>query len=413
MKSSDLFDKARQVMPGGVSSPVRAIKPYPFYTRYASGSHLFTEDDNDLIDCCLAYGPLILGHANPIVMEAVKAQLARGWLYGTPSHLEPELAALIVEAHPGMEMVRFVSTGGEATMAAIRLARAFAGKPGIVKVEGGFHGAHDSVLIKAGSGATTLGIPDSAGVPPDVAAHTRQVSYNDPCALDSLLSRDEEIAAFILEPVLGNIGPILPEDGYLNDVRKITRDHGVLLIFDEVITGYRLGIGGTQVKYGIRPDITTLGKVAGGGFPLGVLGGPREMMEMIAPSGPVYQAGTFNGNPISLAAGITTITWLNEHREIYRVMEEATRVIEDAVAGLGVGSFVRTGSIFKYFFRRTHPRNYREAKECDTLAFSTFWKKMLDKGIFLPPSQFETNFLSTAHSQLDIQKIATAYQACL
>ncbi len=412
MKSSELFANARQLMPGGVSSPVRAIEPYPFYTSYANGSHLFTVDGYDLIDCCLAYGPLILGHTHPAIKKAIKAQLESGWLYGTPVPIEPEFANIITADHPGMGMVRFVSSGSESTMAAIRLARGFTQKRDIVKIEGGFHGAHDAVLVKAGSGATTLGIPDSAGVLADVVAHTRQIPYNDPEVLESLLSKNSDVAAMIIEPVLGNIGPVLPEKNYLQEIRSITQSYDVLLIFDEVITGYRLGIGGAQVKYGVKPDLTTLGKIIGGGLPIGAFLGRREIMDLVAPAGPVYQAGTFSGNPLSLAAGIATVRWLHDHRHVYNKLEEKTRTIEENLSDRGKGSFVRLGSMFKYFFRNTPPRNYCEVKECDTLSFQRFWIRMLEAGIFLPPSQFETNFLSVAHTDQDIETIITAYNSC-
>lgn len=413
MKSSDLFSRAKTLMPGGVSSPVRAIKPYPFYVERAAGSRLTTVDGVDLIDCCLGYGPLILGHAHPEIREAIERQLAKGWLYGTPTPLELDLAGMLVDDHPAIEMVRFVSSGSEATMAAIRLARGYTGRQDIVKVEGGFHGAHDAVLVKAGSGATTLGVPDSAGVLPDLVAHTRQVPYNDPEALEDLLSKNDDIAAFILEPIMGNVGPVLPDDGYLATVREITAAHDVLLILDEVITGYRVGIGGAEVLYGVKPDLATFGKIIGGGLPIGAFGGRREIMELVAPAGPVYQAGTFSGNPASLAAGYATLRHLHEHPEIYRRLDEATRAIGEVATDAHRGSFVRIGSLFKHFFRGEPPRNYREVKECDTEAFSRFWRAMLDAGIFLPPSQFETNFLSAAHTKEDIEQIADAYGSCL
>jgi len=412
MKSSDLFARAQDVIPGGVSSPVRAIRPYPFYTARAQGSTLVTVDGQQLTDCCCAYGPLILGHAHPAIKKAIGEQLECGWLYGTPVPCEPEFARLITSDHPGTDMVRFVSSGSEATMAAIRLARGFTKKKDIVKVEGGFHGAHDGVLVQAGSGATTLGIPDSAGVLADVVAHTRQVPYNDPEALESLLAKDPDVAAMIIEPVLGNIGPVIPDKNYLQEIRSITRAHDVLLIFDEVITGYRLGIGGAQGKYGVMPDLTTLGKIIGGGLPIGAFLGRREIMELIAPSGPVYQAGTFSGNPLSLAAGIATVQWLHVHRKVYDELEQKTRAIEEGCSGNSGGSFIRIGSMFKYFFRPKPPRNYHEVKECDTGAFQRFWTKMLAAGIFIPPSQFETNFLSAAHSDADIEKIIMAYRTC-
>ncbi len=413
MKSSDLFSRAKTLMPGGVSSPVRAIKPYPFYVERAAGSRLTTVDGVDLIDCCLGYGPLILGHAHPEIREAIERQLTKGWLYGTPTPLELDLAGMLVDDHPAIEMVRFVSSGSEATMAAIRLARGYTGRQDIVKVEGGFHGAHDAVLVKAGSGATTLGVPDSAGVLPDLVAHTRQVPYNDPEALEDLLSKNDDIAAFILEPIMGNVGPVLPDDGYLAAVREITAAHDVLLILDEVITGYRVGIGGAEVLYGVKPDLATFGKIIGGGLPIGAFGGRREIMELVAPAGPVYQAGTFSGNPASLAAGYATLRHLHEHPEIYRRLDEATRAIGEVATDAHRGSFVRIGSLFKHFFRGEPPRNYREVKECDTEAFSRFWRAMLDAGIFLPPSQFETNFLSAAHTKEDIEQIADAYGSCL
>ena len=413
MKSSELFETAKTLMPGGVSSPVRAIKPYPFYTAHASGSHLTTVDGSVFIDCCMAYGPLILGHAHPHIRQAIEAQLENGWLYGTPSPLEPVFAKMITGDHTGMDMVRFVSSGSEATMAAIRLARGFTGKKDIVKIEGGFHGAHDGVLVKAGSGATTMGVPDSAGVLADLVAHTRQVPYNDTEALESLLTLHTDVAALIIEPVPGNIGPILPEDNYLQSIREITRAHDVLLIFDEVITGYRLGIGGAQVMYGVKPDLTTLGKIIGGGLPIGAFGGRREIMELVAPQGPVYQAGTFSGNPLSITAGIATLKWLYNHQTLYHDLDEKTRILEESLDRADNGSFVRLGSMFKWFFRSEPPKNYQEVKECDTGSFGRFWKRMLDDGIFLPPSQVETNFLSSAHSDKDLTTITRAYRQCL
>ena len=413
MKSKEYYDAARKLIPGGVSSPVRAIKPYPFYVTSGSGPRITTADGEELIDCCGAYGPLILGHAHPGVREAITSQLRDGWLYGTPIPGEITLARRVTSDHPSMDMIRFVSSGSEATMAAIRLARGFTGRSDIIKVEGGFHGAHDGVLIQAGSGCTTLGQPDSAGVLADLVKHTRQIPYNDIESLSSLLDRDAStIAALIIEPVLGNIGPVLPDHGYLTEVRKVTKEHDVLLIFDEVITGYRLGIGGAQQYFGVKPDLTTLGKILGGGLPIGAFGGRRDIMEHIAPAGPVYQAGTFSGNPLSLAAGIATLNEIHAHPEMYQQLEKRTRAIEDACSEKD-GSFVRIGSMFKYYFRPEPPRNYREAKESDSVAFRQFWEKMLKAGIFLPPSQFETNFLSVVHEDREIEAICQAYQACI
>jgi glutamate-1-semialdehyde 2,1-aminomutase len=412
MKSSEYYEKARKIIPGGVSSPVRAIAPYPFYVTSGSGSRITTADGTELIDCCGAYGPLILGHAHPAVRDTLISQIPDGWLFGTPAPAEITLAERICEDHPSIDMVRFVSSGSEATMAAIRLARGFTGRDDIIKIEGGFHGAHDAVLVQAGSGCTTLGQPDSAGVLADLVRHTRQVPYNDPEALTSLLEHDAgSIAALIMEPVLGNIGPVLPEKGYLEEIRKITAENEVLLIFDEVITGYRLGIGGAQKFFGIRPDITTLGKILGGGLPMGAFGGRRDIMEMIAPTGPVYQAGTYSGNPLSLAAGIATLNYIHASPGMYARLEENTRKIGEACEGAD-GSFVSLGSMFKYYFRKKAPGNYREAKEADTTRFRSFWEKMLQAGIFLPPSQFETNFLSIAHGDGEIEAICQAYETC-
>jgi glutamate-1-semialdehyde 2,1-aminomutase len=413
VRSEELFTEAQTLMPGGVSSPVRAIKPYPFYTRSASGSRLLTEDGEELIDCCLGYGPLILGHAHPAVREAICSCTEGGWLYGTPAEKELTLARMLIADHPSVDMVRFVSSGSEATMAAIRLARGFTNREDIIKIEGGFHGAHDGVLIKAGSGATTMGVPDSAGVIPDVVRHTLQVPYNDTEALSALLDNNDNVAAFILEPVLGNVGPVLPDDDYLAEVRRITEEHDVLLIFDEVITGYRLGIGGAQFKYGITPDLTTFGKIIGGGLPIGCFAGRRDIMAMTAPAGPVYQAGTFSGNPLSLSAGIACLQYLRDNRGLYQMLEENARAIGESIPTNKADGFVNLGSMFKLFFRKTPPRDYREAKESNTEAFSLFWNKMRKAGIFLPPSQFETNFLSVAHTDDDVAAIAGAYSACL
>lgn len=314
-KSRKLFEEAKKLLPGGVSSPVRAIKPYPFYTKRANGSKITDIDDNEYIDYVMGYGPLLLGHNHPVIREAVTRQLADGWLYGTPSELEVTLAKEITRLYASIDMVRFVSTGTEATMGALRAARGFTGKNKFIKIEGGFHGAHEAVLVKAGSGATTLGTPDSKGVPADFTKNTLQVPYNDIEAMtEAIEGYREDVAAVIIEPVLGNIGPILPEKGYLEDVRAVTKENDVVLIFDEVITGFRLAMGGAQEYYGVTPDMTTLGKILGGGFHIGVIGGKREIMENISPAGPVYQAGTFNGSPISMTAGLSVINTLKKRK---------------------------------------------------------------------------------------------------
>jgi glutamate-1-semialdehyde 2,1-aminomutase len=413
-KSKNLFDEAKKLLPGGVSSPVRAIKPYPFYTKRANGSKMTDVDGNVYIDYVMGYGPLLLGHHHPAIKEAVIKQLSDGWLYGTPSELEVSLAKEIIKLYASIDMVRFVSTGTEATMGALRAARGFTGKNKFIKIEGGFHGAHDAVLVKAGSGATTLGTPDSAGVPKDFTKNTLQVPYNDIEAMTQAIEAyKDDVAAVIMEPVLGNIGPILPEKGYLKEVREVTKENDVVLIFDEVITGFRLAMGGAQEYYGIKPDMTTLGKILGGGFHIGVIGGKREIMEKISPAGHVYQAGTFNGSPVSMTAGLAMINTMKKekvHEKVNNVGETLRKALSDVVDDLRLNySISGVGSMFKVFFGDL-PHNYNEALKCDTDKFNVFFKKMLNGGIFLPPSQFETNFLSLSHSKEDIDKTIDAYQ---
>ena len=415
--SLKLFEQARRLLPGGVSSPVRAISPYPFYTSRAEGPYLWDADGNRFIDYCLAYGPMILGHRHPLVEQAVRDQLEKGWLYGTPTELEVILAEKISRLYPSMEMLRFVSTGSEATAAALRVARGATGKDKIIKVEGGFHGAHDSVLVKAGSGATTLGIPDSKGVPVDTARNTLQVPFNDLAALEDVLLRFRgEIAGLIIEPVLGNIGPVLPEEGFLQGVRTLTEDHEVLLIFDEVITGFRLSLGGAQMHYGINPDLTTLGKIIGGGFPIGIFGGRRDLMEQVAPSGGIYQAGTFNGSPVPLAAGLKTLEVLERENLLERLNfrgEEMRRAIREMIEDLRLDySVVGIASMFKVFFG-PEPHSYAEALRCDKAGYLAFFRRMLSSGIFLTPSQYETDFMSAAHDEETTQATLEAFKSNL
>ncbi|HTX61956.1 MAG TPA: glutamate-1-semialdehyde 2,1-aminomutase, partial [Methanobacterium sp.] len=304
MKSEDLFDEAKKYLPGGVNSPVRAFKPYPFFAESAEGSHIYDVDGNDYVDYCLAYGPLVMGHSNPKIIEAVKKQLEKGSAYGVPTEKEIELAREVVTRVPCADMVRFVNSGTEATMSAIRLARAITGKKKIIKFEGSYHGAHDYVLVKSGSGA--MGLPDSPGVPEETTRNTILIPFNDEGVLTELINQQkDEIAAIIVEPVMGNIGCIPPREGYLKFLRQITSENEIILIFDEVITGFRLSRGGSQEYFDVTPDLATFGKILGGGFPIGALAGKKEYMEMIAPKGNVYQAGTFNGNPISITAGLT------------------------------------------------------------------------------------------------------------
>lgn len=417
MKSKKLFDLASRYMPGGVSSPVRAYMPYPFFTQHAKGSKIYDVDGREYIDYCLAYGALILGHRNEEVKNAVTEQLEEGWLYGTPHEKEIELATQIIRHYPSVEMVRFTNTGSEATMAGIRLARGFTGRNKIVKIEGGFHGAHDGVLVKAGSGAATFGIPDSNGIPADSVKNTLQIPFNDANALLTIIEENHaEIAAVIMEPVMGNVGPIPPEKGYLHDIRKITSENDILLIFDEVITGFRLALGGAQEFYGVDADITILGKIVGGGFPIGVFGGKRELMELIAPSGSVYQAGTFSGNPVSITAGLKTVEILS--RENGRVLRRINRLGDRMRADLSAildeaeleGYVSGVSSMFKIFFsvEGKPVKNYDDALGCDKARYMQFFHRMLDSGVFLSPSQFETNFISLAHADYHIDAVENA-----
>mgnify|MGYP000190136531 CR=1 FL=1 len=410
-KSKKLYERAVSLMPSGVSSPVRAVKPYPFYTVRAKGSKIYDVDGNEFIDYCMAYGPLILGHCNERVKEAVKDQLENGWIYGTPVELEIEYAELLTKLYPSIEMVRFMNTGCEATMTAIRLARGFTGKDKIVKVEGSFHGAHDAVLVKAGSGA--FGTPSSAGVPKDFVKNTLQVPFNDTEVLSDLLEKNDDVAALILEPVMGNSSLILPKDGYLKEVRKITRENDVLLIFDEVITGFRLSLGGAQEYYGVKPDLTTLGKIAGGGFPIGIVGGRREIMENLAPSGNVYQAGTFSGNPITLTAGLTTVKILmemNPYKELERKTKEIVEGIRDSIKGKGDVDYI--ASIFCVYFGEK-PLNYEDAMKLDKDRYLRLYWRLLEHGVFIPPSQYEVCFVSTAHTDEDVNRTVEAFEKCL
>ena len=410
-ESERLFERAKALIPGGVNSPVRAFAPYPFFTKSANGSRLTDVDGREYIDYCLGYGPLILGHANAEVTEAVREQLAKGTLYGTPSEQEVELAELICKCVPSAEMVRLVSTGAEATMSAIRLARGFTGRKKIVKFEGCYHGAHDCVLVKAGSGATTFGMPDSLGIPEETARNTIVVPYNDVEAFEKAVKKEREsLAAVIVEPVIGNIGVVIPKEGFLKTLREVTERYGVVLIFDEVITGFRLALGGAQEYYGVKPDLTTLGKILGGGFPMAAYAGRQEIMRMIAPSGKVYQAGTFSGNPVSVVAGLATIEYLKSGgTAFYRELESKTKVIVKALTDLKADQnyplqINHVSSMFQIFFTSNYVCDYRSAKTADVARFKSYHKKLLEKGIFIPPSQFETCFVSEAHTRQDIDE---------
>jgi len=415
MNSKELFNQAEEFLPGGVDSPVRAYKPYPFFAKKASGSKLYDVDGNSYIDYCLAYGPLVLGHAHPKVVDEVKKQLDVGSAYGVPTEKEIELAKLVVSKVPCADMVRFVNSGTEATMSAIRLARAFTNKTKIIKFEGSYHGAHDYVLVKSGSGAA--GKPDSPGVPEETTKNTILVHFNDEKAVIDVVEREKNnIAAIIVEPVMGNIGCIPPKQNYLEFLRQITKENGIILIFDEVITGFRLAEGGAQDYYNVTPDLVTLGKILGGGFPMGALAGKRELMEMIAPSGNVYQAGTFNGNPISITAGLTTLQELNS--TFYTELEKKGNLLRSAIKDIIDDSnldyqVAGLSSMFQIYFTKNEVLNYKDAKTADTEKFSQYFHSLLEQGVFIPPSQFECCFISLMHDDVDLQKTIESMETAI
>ncbi len=419
-KSQTLFERAKGLMPGGVNSPVRAFSPNPFFTKCSRGSRIVDVDDREYIDYCLGYGPLLLGHSPKPVIEAVKAQLQNGSLYGTPTEQEVDLAALICKLVPSAEMVRLVNTGGEATMSAIRAARGYTGKKKIIKFEGCYHGAHDSVLVKAGSAATTFGMPDSLGIPEETAKNTIVIPFNDVEKFEETVKENkDELAAVIVEPVIGNIGVVLPKAEFLETLREITENYGILLIFDEVITGFRLALGGAQEYYNITPDMTTLGKILGGGFPIAACVGRADIMKMFAPAGKVYQAGTYSGNPLSVTASLATLKFLRESgKEFYETMEHKCETIVEQLRKL-IHDFDlklqinHIASMFQLFFTETPVFDYKTAKTADNNKFMLGHSKLLDNGVFVPPSQFETCFLSSAHSNEDIKKTITAYEVML
>lgn len=418
-KSEELFAKAKRLLPGGVNSPVRAYQPYPFFAQSARGSRLMDVDGKEYIDYCLAYGPLILGHANPQVVGAVEAQIGYGTLYGVPTKQEVELAELINKFVPSAERVRLVSTGGEATMSAIRIARGFTGKKKLIKFEGCYHGAHDYVLVKAGSGATTFGMPTSLGIPEETTRNTIVVPYNDVDSLEAAVKANKaDLAAVIVEPILGNIGLIPPKEGFLEALREITEQYGVVLIFDEVITGFRVGLGGAQKYYNVTPDLTTFGKVLGGGFPIAAFAGKEELMKMVAPEGRVYQAGTYSGNPVSVAAALMTLRILQQGGDdFYSLLAEKCMSIVKPLLKL-IQEFNlkiqvhHVASMFQVFFTETPVTDYATVKTADNAKFLKYHAKLLETGVFVPPSQFETCFLSSAHSADDIKTtVETLYAA--
>ncbi|HOS02852.1 MAG TPA: glutamate-1-semialdehyde 2,1-aminomutase [Candidatus Hydrogenedentes bacterium] len=415
-QSSELWQQANRVLAGGVNSPVRAFKGVggnPFFATSGKGAYVTDADGNALIDYVLSWGPLILGHAHPHVVEAVIRAMEKGSSFGIPTENEIRLAEKIIAHYPSMEKVRLVNSGTEATMSAIRLARGYTGRDLLIKVEGCYHGHADGLLVKAGSGLTTLGVPTSPGVPAPYASCTLTMPFNDLAAATALFKEHgDRIAAIIVEPVAGNMGVVLPEDGYLQGLRTLTRESGALLIFDEVMCGFRVALGGAQARYGVTADLTVLGKVIGGGLPVGAYGGSAEIMDLLAPTGPVYQAGTLSGNPLATAAGIATLEALEQPG----VFESIAKKTGDLCAGLwalarsaGVPVFqTHAGTMACLFFTDNPVRNYADALQADTQRYARFFWTMLDSGVYLAPSQFEAMFLSAAHGDVETEKTLDA-----
>ncbi len=411
-KSRILFEKAQGYIPGGVNSPVRACKSVgcnPLFIDRASGSKIFDVDGNTFIDFVCSWGPMILGHDHPVVREAVAEALGKGTSYGAPTPSEVELAELVTEAVPSVERVRFVNSGTEATMSAIRLARGYTGKNVVVKFNGCYHGHADSFLVKAGSGVITLGIPGSPGVPEDIVKNTISIPYNDPKILEKTL-RDESlsIACVIIEPVAGNMGVVVPDINFLKKLKELTEELKIVLIFDEVITGFRLSFGGAQGRFGINPDLTCLGKIIGGGLPVGAYGGKKEIMDMIAPGGPVYQAGTLSGNPLAMAAGIATLKLLKEPGFYDRLEKKADSFaaeLEGVAKKFSLNTTMnRIGSMMTTFFTGEEVTDFASAMKADTGKYSRYYRGMRAQGVYLAPSQFEASFVSAAHTSEDLEK---------
>ncbi len=415
-RSDALFAHARELIPGGVNSPVRAFKAVggqPRFIERGEGAYLYDVDGNRYIDYVLSWGPLIHGHAHPHVIEAIARAAARGTSYGAPTELEVRLAEMVIEALPAVEMVRFVNSGTEATMSALRLARAYTGRDKIIKFAGGYHGHADFLLVAAGSGALTLGIPDSPGVPQATTADTLIAPYNNLSAVQALFEEfPDGVAAVIVEPVAGNMGCVPPEPGYLQGLRELTTRFGALLIFDEVMTGFRVAYGGAQQLYGIKPDLTCLGKIIGGGLPAAAYGGRREIMSLIAPAGPVYQAGTLSGNPLAMAAGIAQLELLQQSGVYERLEARSAQLAEglkEAATAAGIAiTQTRVGSMFCLFFTDQPVTDYASAKTASTERYARFFQAMLEQGIYLAPSQFEAGFLSLAHQAQEIEQTIEA-----
>ncbi|TSI03215.1 glutamate-1-semialdehyde 2,1-aminomutase [Lysinibacillus sp. BW-2-10] len=415
-KSIQAFSEAVNYMPGGVNSPVRAFKSVntdPIFMESGQGAIIKDIDGNEYIDYVLSWGPLILGHSHPEVVKAIQEQVAKGSSFGAPTLLETKLAQLIIDRVPSIEMVRFVSSGTEATMAALRLARGYTGRDIILKFEGSYHGHGDSLLIKAGSGVATLGLPDSPGVPADIAKNTMTVAYNDLEAVQVVFEKfGSQIAAVIVEPVAGNMGVVPPKLGFLEGLRKVTEDNGALLIFDEVMTGFRVDYHCAQGYFGINPDLTCLGKVVGGGLPVGAFAGKREIMEHIAPAGPVYQAGTLSGNPLAMTAGIETLSRLTPESYEYftKLGDRLEAGIREAATKYNIPHTVnRAGSMIGLFLTNEEVVDFESAKTSDLQMFAEYFKLMAEEGIYLPPSQFEGLFISTAHTEEQIERTIEAF----
>ncbi len=419
-ESDRLYQKARKLIPGGVNSPVRNYPPYPLFVASAKGSKFRTVDGEEYLDYCMAYGALLDGHAPPEIVEAVKMAVDKGSIYCQPTEMEVELAQLITSLVPSIEMVRLVNSGTEATMHAIRLARAFTDRKKTLKFEGGFHGSNDSLLVKGGSRGSVVGEPSSEGVLKETAKNTLISPYNDEKTTEKIL-RDHanEIAAVIIEPVMGNIGPVTPKPGFLETVRKITEDEQILLIFDEVITGFRLALGGAQGYYKLQPDLTVLGKVLGGGLPLAAFGGRRDIMEKLAPLGPVYQAGTFSGNPVSVAAGLTMLQSVKKradqlYPQLDRQGQELQEGIHDSLESRRVPAQVNgIGSLFQIFFTDRPVTDYHSARSSNVESYQRYFRSMLASRVFVPPSQFETCFTSSAHTDDELQSTLEAVDTAL
>jgi glutamate-1-semialdehyde 2,1-aminomutase len=420
-RSDEAFRRAEALMPGGVSSPVRAfgaVGGKPLFIARGSGARIWDLDGNEFLDYVMSWGPLILGHAHPKVVEAVRQALESGSSFGAPTEREIELARRITESMPAVEQVRFVNSGTEATMSAVRLARAATGRPGVLKFEGCYHGHVDALLVQAGSGAMTFGSPSSPGVPPEVTQHTLLVPYNDLEAVERVGRENRDrLAAILVEPVAGNMGVVPPADGFLEGLRGVADRTGALLVFDEVMTGFRVARGGAAQRYGVRPDLVTLGKVIGGGLPVGAYGGRRDLMARVSPVGPVYQAGTLSGNPLAMAAGIATLDLLAEPHA-YETLEARSARLEkglaEAVREAKIPARVqRVGSMLTLFFTAGAVADYAGARACDTEAFGRFFQGMLGRGVYLPPSQFEAWFVSLAHTDEDIRRTVEAARGAL